>query len=189
MKNLLIIILIFFSCISNGQEIKTSSFKKNTSLFNKEINTNLSGENLPFQFGIEFGVPVKVFGKNFFTSGLFGYLNINLSKKNVFLKFEYGNMWLNNELKVNTVLYAAISVTGQIVKISEISKVYFDFGYGLYSNKNNYLGGGVKFAITYFQSLNKLTSIFASVKVPLFSEAREGEYHYNPFLTLGIQLF
>lgn len=59
---LLILVLIFFSC-----DNYTSSLKKSTSLFNKEINTNLSGENLPFQFGIKFGVPVKVFGKNFFT--------------------------------------------------------------------------------------------------------------------------
>lgn len=57
---------------------------------------------LPIQLGIEVGVPPKIFGKNFFTSGIFGYININLSKRNVFLKIEYGNLWLNNELEDKT---------------------------------------------------------------------------------------
>lgn len=142
----------------------------------------------PIQIGLDFGVPLKILGENFFTSGIFGYLNINLKNRDVFLKIEYGNLWLNKELIGNTSTYAALSITGQIFRVNKTSKIYVDFGYGFFSN-NDYYGGGIKLAVTYIYSFSNLISFNTSIKFPLIREARNNQFYYNPFLTLGVQFF
>ncbi|MFZ1321095.1 MAG: hypothetical protein WAT71_06020 [Ignavibacteria bacterium] len=195
MKGLYFVLLIF--CYSNvySQTIPIvnpdeSNLNFKEEVFGNNLNSNQSKsfDDFPFEIGIEGGIPIKIFGKSFFTSGITGFVNINLSKKLLFFKIEFGKLWLNSDLQDNTSTYSAFSITGQIIKISKISNILIDVGYGI-SSSENYFNGGFKLGVTYKQSLSKLTSLMISLKMPFINEPRNNEFYFNPFLTVGVQFF
>ncbi|HMQ70694.1 MAG TPA: hypothetical protein PKC58_17090 [Ignavibacteria bacterium] len=156
--------------------------------FKNDVEVKSLNKNPPIQLGLEYGMAANIFGDSFFLSGLFGYVNVNIKNREVFLRIEYGNLWINNELKGNSAVYAAISANAQIFQINKMNKIYIDFGYGLYSS-DNYIGGGIKMAVSYIYSINNFTSIIASVKAPVIRKTGNNQFSINPFITLGVQIF
>ncbi|MDZ4711257.1 MAG: hypothetical protein SGI89_02915, partial [bacterium] len=121
-------------------------------------------------------------------SAFFIYLKASFSKKLVYLKLEYGRASLNKELG-NSIGYGGIGLGANIFNIGKLDKVFLEFGFGIFSKKNEILEGGPKVSLTYVHNVSKLINIFISAKLAVISKPREDVYYHNPLITAGIQFF
>lgn len=98
-------IIIIFICI-----FITDCFSQinlsyhNYTVNNKQSLHSNSGNNLsnfPIQFGFEFGSALPLKEKKYFYNGYWLYAQLNLYSKRLFIKAEYGNLKMNEELNGN----------------------------------------------------------------------------------------
>lgn len=154
---------------------------------NSNVKLNSSGilTNFPFQFGFEYGTSIKLKYDNFFKFGYWVFSNLNLYRKRIFLRGEFGSLKLNEDLG-ETTSYVFLGFSG-IPLVYKEHKLSLSFGISFYSSKTQQ---GMAFAggIQYIYSINKYLSINAGIKYPSIRKARYNEYFYNPMFTIGFQL-
>lgn len=166
--------MIIFSNVSYGQEVLKLKLKNNKDSLNNQF---------PFQLGLEGGA-IWDYDDNYYDNQIdgsfFAYLNINLSQRKTFLKFQYGVYHGNNRYDVG---FISIGLDYKIMN-SNTHNVSVSSGLALYGSGGSEGGAGFSFPIEirYLYYFNSILGITGSLKLPVFP------FRFIPNLGIGFQL-
>lgn len=104
------------------QSSKVDSLVRNDSLSNSNQDNNL--KNFPFRLGAEFGVGINFSGDKKASQGFWGFVDVNLYDKTIFLKAEYGSGHI--KLNVYDFLGRELKILVNESKIAGRYEVEFD---------------------------------------------------------------
>lgn len=173
------LIIILFSSVIKAQSknennlmLDSISSRDTGNTESKESN-NL--KNFPFQFGAEFGI-VTDFAKA--VPGVWGFLDINISKRIVFLRLEYGRLFKVDDDN-NNAIYGSLGINYKIFKINKHNNFYIHAAVFVVGSKR---GGGISgfLSLRYLYAINKYIGLVSSIRNFAFTAI---------FLSVGIQFF
>jgi len=185
----LIVILISLSAcnISNAQvkditELPELSLKKTKHPNIKPADDFDNLKNFPFQFGLELGTTI-IRENEFVNVGFIGSMDINVSNRLTFLRFELGVFSINadrltsfNEEDTKAPAYASLGINVRAITIGK-SRFFMSLSLGVITD---YWPFPV-FALKYVYNVNRYLGFTSSVRYPFYGR--------SPFISAGIQFF
>lgn len=183
--SIIIYFCVFNNCIAQREyiiELPESSLKKKKQCCLKPANDFDNIKNFPFQFGLELGTTIPR-ENEFVNVGFIGSIDINLSKRLTFLRFELGVFSINadrltsfNEEDTEFPAYASLGINVRAISFGK-SRFFTSLSMGVVTD---YWFFPV-FALKYVYNVDRYLGLTSAIRYPFYGKM--------PFITLGLQIF